>query len=74
MGRRFDFTVYLVDERDEITRSLTQDEAAVFAHRAHGESVIQTSLALCQSERTVKRRSASVVRKIEKLHKAARRE
>lgn len=54
------------DERRRIEEAcgLTEEEARVFEARARSDSVVQTSLRLHMSDRTVKRRSASIARKI----------
>lgn len=43
---------------------LTEEETRVFEARARSDSVVQTSMRLNMSDRTVKRRSASIARKI----------
>ena len=72
MGKRFDFTGFLAEERAEIAESLTEEEQAVFEARAKGASVVEASLRLAQSEATVYRRSRSIARKIERMHARAR--
>lgn len=73
MAGRFDFTIYLEDEREQIKRSLTPGERAVFEYRANEASVIETAMKLSVCEKTVSRRSARIQKKIERMHARARR-
>ena len=66
MGGKYRFDQIPPDERRRIAEvfGLTEEEARVFEARARSDSVVQTSLRLHMSDRTVKRRSASIARKI----------
>lgn len=66
MGGKYRFDQIPPDERRRIAEAcgLTEEEARVFEVRARSDSVVQTSLRLHMSDRTVKRRSASIARKI----------
>lgn len=66
MGGKYSFDDIPPEERQRIAEAcgLTEEERLVFEARARTDSVVQTSLRLHMSDRTVKRRSASIARKI----------
>ena len=66
---------YIREEQDAICRdcSFTAREEQVFRMRARGASVVQTSLALNYSERTIERDSRSVRKKIARAGHSRRR-
>lgn len=66
MGGKYKFDQIPPEERLRIaeTCGLTEEETRVFEARARFDSVVQTSMRLNISDRTVKRRSASIARKI----------
>lgn len=66
MGGKYFFDRIPPAERARLAKEcgLTEEEERVFEERAKTDSVIATSMRLCMGERTVKRRSASVARKI----------
>ena len=66
MGDRSSLCGYILEEQDAICRDcgFTEREELIFRMRARGASVVQTSLALNYSERTIERDSRSVRRKI----------
>ena len=66
MGDRSSLCGFIRSEQDAIIRDcgFTEREERVFRMRARGASVVETSLALNYSERTVKRDSQSVRAKI----------
>ena len=66
MGGKYRFDQIPPEERRRIaeTCGLTEEETRVFEARARFDSVVQTSMRLNMSDRTVKRRSASIARKI----------
>lgn len=66
MGGKYKFDQIPPEERRRIaeTCGLTEEETRVFEARARFDSVVQTSMRLNMSDRTVKRRSASIARKI----------
>lgn len=66
MGDRSSLCGYIRAEQEQIIRDcgFTEREERVFRMRARGASVVETSLALNYSERTVKRDSRSVRAKI----------
>ena len=66
MGWKYRFDQIPPEERRRIAEAcgLTEEEMRVFESRARSDSVVQTSMRLNMSDRTVKRRSASIARKI----------
>ena len=66
MGGKYRFDQIPPEERRRIAEAcgLTEEETRVFEARARSDSVVQTSMRLNISDRTVKRRSASIARKI----------
>lgn len=66
MGDRSSLCGFIRAEQEQIIRDcgFTEREERVFRMRARGASVVETSLALNYSERTVKRDSRSVRVKI----------
>ena len=66
MGGKYRFDQIPPEERRRIAEAcgLTEEEMRVFESRARSDSVVQTSMRLNMSDRTVKRRSASIARKI----------
>lgn len=66
MGGKYNFADIPPDERERLAREcgLTEEEILVFEMRARTDRVVPTGMRLCMSERTVKRRSASIARKI----------
>lgn len=66
MGGKYFFDRIPPQERARLAQEcgLTEEEARVFEERAKTDSVIAVSMRLSMSDRTVKRRSASVARKI----------
>lgn len=64
MGGKYRFDQIPPEERRRIAEAcgLTEEETRVFEARARSDSVIQTSMRLNMSDRTVKRRSASIAR------------
>lgn len=68
MGERYDFTQHIRAEQEELIREcgLTDREASIFRMRARDASVIETSMALHLSERTVERDSRKIRCKIAK--------
>lgn len=66
MGDRSSLCGYIRAEQEQIIRDcgFTEREERIFRMRARGASVVETSLALNYSERTVKRDSRSVRAKI----------
>lgn len=66
MGGKYFFDQIPPQERARLAKEcgLTEEEARVFEERAKTDSVIATSMRLNLSDRTVKRRCASVARKI----------
>ncbi len=66
MGGKYRFDQIPPEERRRIAEAcgLTEEETCVFEARARYDSVVQTSMRLNMSDRTVKRRSASIARKI----------
>lgn len=66
MGGKYFFDKIPPQERARIAQEcgLTEEEARVFEERARTDSVIAASMRLNMSDRTVKRRSASIARKI----------
>ncbi|MGN1251108.1 MAG: LuxR C-terminal-related transcriptional regulator [Candidatus Spyradocola sp.] len=66
MGDRSSLSGFIRAEQEQIIRDcgFTEREERVFRMRARGASVVETSLALNYSERTVKRDSRSVRAKI----------
>lgn len=66
MGGKYRFDQIPPEERRWIAEAcgLTEEETRVFEVRARSDSVVQTSMRLNMSDRTVKRRSASIARKI----------
>ena len=66
MGGKYKFDQIPPEERRRIAEAcgLTEEEMRVFESRARSDSVVQTSMRLNMSDRTVKRRSASIARKI----------
>ena len=66
MGDRTSLCGYIREEQEAICRDcgLTEREECIFRMRARGASVVETSLALNYSERTIERDSQSVRRKI----------
>lgn len=66
MGGKYFFDQIPPQERKRLAEEcgLTEEEALVFEERARTDSVIAASMRLNMSDRTVKRRSASVARKI----------
>ena len=66
MGGKFFFDQIPPKERARLAEEcgLTEEEARVFEERARTDSVIATAMRLSMSDRTVKRRSASVARKL----------
>lgn len=74
MGGKYRFDHIPPEERRRIAEAcgLTEDEAAVFDARARTDSVTAAALRLHTSERTIKRRSASIARKIARTAHRAR--
>lgn len=72
---RTDWTALIRNEREQIERecALIRQEREVFLMRADGASVVETAMKLHMSESTVKRKSARVRRKIERLRAMQRR-
>lgn len=66
MGGKYRFDDIPPDERKRLAEEcgLTEEEALIFDTRARTDSVIATAFRLNMSDRTVKRRCASVARKI----------
>ena len=66
MGGKYFFDRIPPQERARLAKEcgLTEEEARVFEERAKTDSVIAVSMRLSMSDRTVKRRSASIARKI----------
>ena len=66
MGWKYRFDQIPPEERRRIAEAcgLTEEEMRVFESRARSDSVVQTSMRINMSDRTVKRRSASIARKI----------
>lgn len=66
MGDRSSLSGFIRSEQEDIIRDcgFTEREERVFRMRARGASVVETSLALKYSERTIERDSRSVRRKI----------
>lgn len=66
MGGKYFFDRIPPKERARLAQEcgLTEEEARVFEERAKTDSVIATSMRLCMSDRTVKRRCQSVARKL----------
>lgn len=66
MGGKYAFDDIPPEERRRIAEEcgLTEEEARVFDMRARTDSVIATAMRLNMSDRTVKRRSASIARKL----------
>jgi len=66
LGGKYFFDQIPPQERRRLAEEcgLTEEEARVFEERARTDSVIATSMRLCMSDRTVKRRCQSVARKI----------
>lgn len=66
MGGKYRFGDFTPDERRLMVEEcgLTEDEAAVFDARARTDSVTAAALRLHTSDSTIKRRSASIARKI----------
>lgn len=66
MGGKYFFDQIPPQERKRLAEEcgLTEEEARVFEARARTDSVVATAMRLSMSDRTVKRRSASVARKI----------
>lgn len=76
MGGKYNFSDIPPDERRQMAEScgLTEEEILVFEMRAKTDRVTPTSMRLCMSDRTVKRRSASIARKIARAgHRACTR-
>lgn len=77
MGEKYRFDRIPPDERRRIAEEcgLTEDEAAVFDARARMDSVTAAALRLHTSDSTIKRRSASIARKMARsAHRARIRE
>lgn len=66
MGGKYRFDDIPPEERKKLAEScgLTEEERVVFEVRARTDSVVGTSMRLCMSDRTIKRRCASIARKI----------
>lgn len=66
MPERLNLSGYIRAEQEQIVRDcgFTAREEQIFRMRARGASVVETSLALNYSERTIERDSQSVRRKI----------
>lgn len=66
MPERLNMSGYIRAEQEQIVRDcgFTAREEQIFRMRARGASVVETSLALNYSERTIERDSQSVRRKI----------
>ena len=75
MGDRSSLCGYIREEQEAICRDcgFTAREEQIFRMRARGASVVQTSLALNYSERTIERDSRSVRRKIARAGHSRRR-
>lgn len=66
MGGKYSFDCIPPEERTRLAQmcGLTEEEARVFEARARTDSVVATAMRLNMSDRTVKRRSASIARKL----------
>lgn len=66
MGGKYFFDQFPPEERKRIAEEcgLTEEEIAVFEMRAKTDRVVPTYMRLNMSERTVKRRSQSIARKL----------
>lgn len=66
MGGKYYFDRIPPDERARLAQAcgLTEEEALVFEARARTDSVVATAMRLNLGDRTVKRRCASIARKI----------
>lgn len=66
MGGKYKFDDIPPDERKRLAEEcgLTEEEIEVFEMRARTDRVIPTSMRLGMSDRTVKRRSQSIARKL----------
>lgn len=66
MGGKYFFDQFPPEERKRIAEEcgLTEEEIAVFEMRARKDRVVPTSMELSMSDRTVKRRSQSIARKL----------
>lgn len=66
MGGKYNFSDIPPEERKRLAEEcgLTEEEIAVFEMRARKDRVIPTSMELNMSDRTVKRRSQSIARKL----------
>ena len=66
MGGKYFFDQFPPEERKRIAEEcgLTEEEIAVFEMRAKTDRVVPTYMRLNMSDRTVKRRSASIARKL----------
>lgn len=66
MGGKYFFDKYTPQERKALAEEcgLTEEEIAVFEMRARKDRVIPTSMELSMGERTVKRQSQSIARKL----------
>ena len=66
MGGKYAFDDIPPDERRWIAEAcgLTEEEARVFDMRARTDSVVATAMRLSMSDRTVKRHSQSIARKL----------
>lgn len=69
MGGKYRFDDIPPDERKRLAEEcgLTEEEALIFDTRARTDSVIATAMRLSMSDRTVKRRCASVARKLARI-------
>lgn len=69
MADRTKLTGYIREEQEELIREcgFTEREESIFRMRARNASVIETSLALNLSDRTVERDSGSIRRKIARV-------
>lgn len=74
MGGKYRFGDFPPEERRRIAEEcgLTEDETAVFDARARTDSVTAAALRLHTSDSTIKRRSASIARKIARTAHRAR--
>ena len=66
MGGKYKFDDIPPEERKRLAEDcgLTQDEIDVFEMRARTDRVVPTAMGLAMSDRTVKRRCASIARKL----------
>lgn len=66
MGGKYAFDEFPPDDRRRIAEEcgLTEEETRVFEARARTDNVVATAMRLNMSDRTVKRRSASIARKL----------